>query len=534
MMLAASVERRGPHIPGLTDQGGFRRSSRLSGLLLVLALAGLLQACGDERGRAAPYDTIRYGTGQPLQTFDPHRADTGPAFSTYLTLVYDGLTRPDPDNVGRAIPALAHHWTWVDDLTIEFDLQRGVTFIDGEQFDARAAKANLERMLEVEGPRVKTVASIRAVEVIDDYRLRIRLHYPDPTLTYNLGLSPGMMVSPAAFDNPHLDIDPVGTGPWIYDFERSTIGDVHRFSLNPGYYEGQPPGRGNYEIRVLKDARARLNALLSRQIDFAVLGPSEAEYAIRIGFEVETRMSRWMGMTIIDREGELVPEFADVRVRRALGYAVDRQALADVVFFGFAEPRSQPMATLGRVEELDDYFSYDPDKARALLEEADAVGLHFTVPVLPTVSAEYEAIQHYLGKVGINMEIKVIEPGTIGAVSRSREFPVNTIGYPNYDPDSRHLAIWGPEAAYNPFGLDTSRLEDLARRARQTLDEDLRERLFDEYFRIVVTEVYSLVYLHLKDVVAYDGARVTDVAVSRYIDPMLRDVRLRGDEEGQE
>lgn len=502
------------------------RSHRVRNYTVVLMLPWLLAGCLREPDLKTA-DTIRYGTFQALQTFDPHNADTGPAFSTYITLVYDGLTRLDPDNIGKALPGLAHEWIWVDDLTVEFSLRQDVNFIDGERFNAQAAKANLDRMLAAKGPRVATVASIRAVEVIDDYRLRILLHYPDPTLTYNLGLSPGMMVSPAAFDNPHLDINPVGTGPWVYDFERSTIGDVHRFRLNPDYYQGQPHGRGDYEIRVLKDARARLNALMSSQIDFTVLGPSEAEYAQRVGFGVETRMSRWMGMTFIDRTGELVPEFADVRVRRALGYAVDREALARVVFFGFAEPQIQPMATLGRVEELESTFYYDPEKARALLAEAGVADLHFTVPVPPTSSAEYEVIQHYLSQVGVDMEIKIIEPGTIGAVSRSREFPINTITYPNYDPDSRHLAIWGTDAAYNPFGLETTRLDELARRARQTLDVKLREELFEEYFRIVVTEVYSLVYVYLKDIVAYDSARVADVSVSRYIDPMLRDVRLR-------
>ncbi len=469
---------------------------------------------------------MRYGTGSPMQTFDPHRADTGPAFSTYLTLVYDGLTRVAPDDTGDPLPALAKSWEWIDDVTIEFVLQEGVQFIDGEPFNAYAAKANIERMIAAEGPRSRTVASIQTAEVVGTYRLRLHLSYPDPTVTYNLGLSPGMMVSPAAFDNPHLDLNPVGTGPWIYDFENSTIGDVHRFRLNPNYFKGHPDGRADYEIRLLKDSRARLNALVSGQIDFAVLGPSESEYAERRGFNLSTRMSRWMGMTFIDRNGEVAPALADVRVRRAIGYAVDRQAIADVVFFGFAEPRSQPMATLGHVDDLKNYFYYDPQKARTLLKEADAEDLHFVVPVIAPISAGYEAIQHYLKQVGINMELEVVEPGSYAALARTRRFPVNTIGYPTYDPDSRHLAIWGPEAAYNPFELNTSQLETIAARARQTLDEELREQLFEEYFRIIVTEVYSLVFVHVMDVVAYDGERLADVEVSRYIDPRLREVKL--------
>ncbi len=516
--------------PGLREIDAHQKVGRLRRYLSsALCVSSVLVAgCTDPNERASPSESrvVRYGTGTPMQTFDPHRADTGPVFSTYLALVYDGLTRTDPENIGKALPALAQSWEWVDDVTLEFELRDDVRFVDGEPFNAFAAKANIERMIAAEGPRASTVASIKSAEATDEFLLRLHLSYSDPTVTYNLGLSPGMMVSPAAFDDPHLDLNPVGTGPWIYDFDSSTIGDVHRFKVNPNYFGGHPLGRADYEVRVLKDSRARLNALVSGQIDFAVLGPSESEYAKRRGFGLATRMSRWMGMTIIDRNGEVAPALADVRVRRAIGYAVDRQALADVVFFGFAEPRSQPMATLGRVEELDDYFYYDPEKARALLKEANIDDLHFVVPVLPVASAGYEAIQHYLKQVGINMEIEVVEPGSFAALARTRRFPVNTIGYPNYDPDSRHLAIWGPDATYNPFELDTARLEELAARARKTLDEDLREQLFEEYFRIVVTEVYSLVFVYVMDVIAYDAERLVGVRVSSYIDPYLREVTL--------
>ena len=495
--------------------------------VVAAVLASLvLSGCDGEGETAESARYMRYGTGTPLQTFDPHRVDAGPTFSTYITLVYDGLTQSDPDNIGQALPALAKGWDWVDDTTLDFQLREGVRFIDGERFDAHAAKANLLRMLAAEGPRSRTVASIKSVEVVDDMTLRLYLHHPDPTLTYNLGLPPGMMISPAAFDNPDLDINPVGTGPWIYEFETSMIGDVHRYRLNPDYYAGHPEGRGNYEVRVLLDPRARLNALVSGQIDFAVLSPSASEYAQRRGFGIATRKSRWMGMTITDRNGELVPELADVRVRRALGYAVDREALAEVVFFGFADPESQPMATLGRVPELEDYYTYDPDKARALLDEAGATGFSFVVPVSPVNSGEYEAVQHYLKQVGVNMIINVIEPGSITALARSREFPVNTIGFPNYDPDSRHLAIWGSGAVFNAFRIETPRLDELASEASRTLDEALRSRLFEEYFRIVVTDVYSLVYLHVQDTVAYNTERVRDVEVSSYIDPRLREVKL--------
>ena len=140
---------------------------------------------------------------------------------------------------------------------------------------------------------------------------------------------------------------------------------------------------------------------------------------------------------------------------------------------------------------------------------------------------QYEAVQAYLRRVGIDMRIKVIETGSIAAIARSRDYPVNTIGYPNFDPDSRHPAIWSVTAGFNPFGYEDSRLERLAAEAIRSLDEDLRARNYEEYFNVVVKEVLTLVYLQIDDLVIYDADKLTGVRVGRYIDPILREIRIR-------
>ena len=473
--------------------------------------------------------TVRFGTSNPMVTFDPHLADTGPQFSTYLTLVYDGLTALNLASPFEPHPSLATSWKWPDDNTIDLTLRRGVRFIDGEPFDAHAAKANIDRLMELKGPRINTVASMYAAEVLDDYELRLHLHFPDPTLLYNLGLSPGMMVSPAAFDNPDLDLNPVGTGPWLYDRARSTLGEVLRFVPKPDHFDPTYHDVPAIDVHELPDRRARLNALISGQIDLAIVGPTEAEPARDQGFGVTSRANRWFGLTILDRAGDLVPEMGDRRVRQALGFAVDRQAIADAVYFGYARPTSQPMhrVNLGHDPELESFFSYDPDRARALLDEAGIDTFSFTVPVTADSVPQYEAVQAYLRRVGIDMRIKLIEPGSVAALARTRDFPVNTIGYPNFDPDSRHPAIWSVTAGFNPFGHEDPRLERLAGEAIRSLDDDLRARNYREYFNVVVKEVLTLVYLQIDDLVIYDADKLAGVRVGRYIDPMLREIRIK-------
>jgi len=310
----------------VTEAGTLRscRSRQSLTIALVIALFVIPACQGSQESSAAKKQTIRFATVTPLQSFDPHKSDTGPPFTTYLTLVYDGLTGIDPDDSMGAIPGLAREWEWLSDTEIEFRLFDNVTFSDGVSFDAYAAKANLDRALELKGPRFNTVRTIKAVEAVDDLTLRISLHQPDPTLLKNLALSPGLMVSPAAFDNADLDLNPVGTGPWLYDKANSSIGEIHSFRPRKDYFDPVIRSNARCEIHIIRNIRTRLNALIAGQIDLIGVTGLEASQAAEMGFGIAKRANRWFGMSILDRNGETVPELGDARVRQAIGFAIDR------------------------------------------------------------------------------------------------------------------------------------------------------------------------------------------------------------------
>jgi peptide/nickel transport system substrate-binding protein len=500
--------------------------------LLVLSILSAFGCVQDaDIGEFDEAQTIRFATYAPVHKFDPHLTDGGVSFSSYNILVYDGLLIGNPESLWRPLPNLAIEWDWITDTTIEFKLRENVTFSDGASFDACVAKANLDRMLALRGPRFRTVSSIKNVEVIDDFTLRIHLHQYDPAMLRALTGPPGSMVSPAAFDNEDLDLNPVGSGPWLYDKDNSTIGEVHRFIPRPGYHMFANPSLANIEVYQIKDSRARLNALISGEIDVTILRPVEAKAAEDLGFAISTRENRWFGLTILDRNGELVPELADVRVRQAIGFAVDRQAIADSIYFGYARPASQPMVEeYGYVPELDNFYRYDPEYARQLLNEAGVDEFTFVAPVLPDSQPQYEAVQHYLRKVGINMEIEIIESTQHGALSRTTLYPVNTHTSPSFDPDNRHRAIWGSDAVFNPFRVTTEHTDRLADEAIASSIEELRYRNYAEYFDFVVKEGRTIIYLQVDDIVAYNPNKLSDVQVSGFIDPILRYIRLASDD----
>jgi peptide/nickel transport system substrate-binding protein len=494
---------------------------------LLLPLAMLLAGCSPPHNPQIDEHVIKLATGTPLQTFDPHLADSGSSFSTYLTLVYDGLVEANPDSHWRPLPGLARTWRWLNETTIEFELIQGVTFTDGAPFDANVAKANIDRMLKLAGPRVNTVATIKETEVIDNFTFRIHLHRTDPTLLGNLTGPTGMMISPAAFEDESLDLRPVGSGPWRYDAANSTLGDVHRFVPRENYHGDANPSGAPLQIHVLENARARLNALISGQVNIAILSAVEAGPAKDRGFAIQRRANRWYGITYLDRRGELVPELADPRVRRAIGFAIDRKAITDAVFFGYAKPTGQPMFDdLGQDPELDTYYRYDPDHARRLLQSAGVERLSFVVPIISTDSPLYEAVQHYLRQVGIDIRLEVVERGSLGALARTRTYPVNTLTYPTFGPDSRHPAIWGTNAVFNPFNVHGPRIDALAEEASTSLDEALRARNYRDYYHIIVKDAYSTVILQLEDLVAYD-ADVLDKVRIGYVTPILRHMTVK-------
>jgi ABC-type transport system substrate-binding protein len=105
-------------------------------------------------------------------------------------------------------------------------------------------------------------------------------------------------------------------------------------------------------------------------------------------------------------------------------------------------------------------------------------------------------------------------------------FPVNTITYPAFDPENRHRAIWGSNAIFNPWRVVNERMDSLAEEARNSSDQELRIRNFEEYFNTVVKEAWSVAFLHMEDLVAYDPDKLTDVILMGYIDPHLRLIRL--------
>jgi peptide/nickel transport system substrate-binding protein len=348
-------------------------------------------------------------------TFDPHLT-TGRASESFMSNVFDGLTLHDQE--GKLIPGLATSWETLDDLTWEFKLREGVVFHNGEPFNADSVKFTLDRVLEPE--RNATIRplleNITEVEIVDDYTVIIRIAEPDLMLPARIAELYGSMMPPQYVQengDEYIALNPIGTGPYIF---KEWVKDDHITLVANDNYWGDPPSVQEIQFRIIKDNGTRVAALLSGEVDIINGVPIAQESVVRSypGVKsVPVSVPRIYYVSLDVRK----PPFDDVRVRQAVNYAIDRQAIVDSLFAGFGVPAAvnYPRASWGFNPDLEPY-PYDPEKAKELLAEAgypNGFDTEFDTFVgrLPAHDTIAQAVVSQLADVGINAKVNAFEFG---------------------------------------------------------------------------------------------------------------------------
>lgn len=446
--------------------------------------------------------TFKYAEQVKLITMDPQQQSGSGV--PYLRPVYESLFEKSAD--GKVVPLLATSYE-VDGLNVTITLREGVTFSNGEAFNAEVAAANINRGVKL--AIIEGLKTIDGAEVVDEYTFRINLKEPDPAIIDSLCFTGGMMLAPAAMADPALDRNPVGTGPYVYSKEESREGEVRVYTPNPTYWDKDKIGLARYEVWEIPDDTARLNALKTGQIDAGnwLANPQSAI----IDRTPDLKLIRNTGglnyhVVISDREGTVVPAFADLRVRKAMAHAIDREAFGKAVQFGLAKNSYQPYANGDWAYEpaLEGVYEYNLDKARELMAQSGFPdGFTFDMPSIPIYQSRLEALAGFFKEINITMNIVPVEPGTLARRSRTTDFPAtNLVWNTNTDPKFVALRYIYENAAYNPFKAKPSEeLLSLAKQGLQTVEVDVRAPIYkkmaaqlaEEAFLIFVTNTPILI-----------------------------------------
>ncbi|MDH3308508.1 MAG: ABC transporter substrate-binding protein, partial [Acidimicrobiia bacterium] len=430
--------------------------------------------------------TLKWALGSNgANFFDPHKA-TNPFGRSWMYPFYDRLTQIDDS--GAVQPMLATAWEFTEDgSTLTFTLREGVVFHDGTPFDAEAAKANLDRARdpEVAAGTFVDLLAVDSVDVVDATTVQLNLKSPGGALPAILSDQAGMMISPAAMDNEDISTMPVGAGPFVATEFR--VDEVMFGTAFDDYWDPELPKVDNIELRFVLDPTTRFSATVSGEVDGGVLDlgiftRADAEDA---GLVTTDRFSTALYQLFLNTER--VPELANPAVRRAMAMAIDQEAFGQALFNGECTPNDQVFGDGWYAHNPDigpDYIPYDPEGAKEILAAEGVSGVEFTTITanIPSFVAMAEAIQSFLGDVGITMNvaptpIPELIAGFIVNKTADAYWSLNP-GAP--DPAKLVGTIWLPQSPFNPGGYEVAGLTELHQRAQEGTTDAERAPVYHE------------------------------------------------------
>jgi peptide/nickel transport system substrate-binding protein len=374
----------------------------------VIALA----ACSTPPSDDAP-STFRIAVESIDVNFDPYNYGGSLTFPGPAMALFDGLVAWDRSSTTFE-PWLAEEYEVSDDgLTLTMKLREDVVFVDGEHMDAAGVEAYLDAALEVETSTVHGGLQNfdPVVNLVDEYTIEIVTNRPMRYFFFLLFQEIPIFSPAVASDRDGPFEKPLGSGPYLID---EIVPDVSAtFVRNPDYWNPEAYPFDVIEFHVFADPVAALNALTSGQIDATAIPVSLAAEAEKQGFTINEGGGQFPTLYFFDRDGAIVPALGDVRVRQAINMAFDREAIAEALDLGYGEVSSQPFVP-GEpfyIEGADDFYTYDPERARELLAEAGYPD-GFDLPILSGGSsantfngtaAIEPIIQQSLGDIGIRV-----------------------------------------------------------------------------------------------------------------------------------
>jgi peptide/nickel transport system substrate-binding protein len=446
-----------------------RRIAALVTVALTLAGAAIGAGCGDSES-ASKGDTLTIASPGSPPSLDPAGGDN--QYSDYYNLAYDPLIVMASD--GTFKPGLAKSWRYGPrNESFEITLRPGVKFSDGTRLDAAAVKKWILHALKVPGGHAPAyLGALDDIEVMGPLTLRLNFKAPTPQLetVFSQFLEIGMVGSPKALEAKTTAKATAGAGPYTLDRRATVTGDHYTYVPNPHYWNEDAVHWKKVVIKVISNPNAALQALRSKQVQVAVGQPvSSLDTATKANLEAASPLTLLLGLGLNDRDGKLAKPLADARVRQALNYAIDREAVAKVVGAGHGEPIAQ-MAVEGDdsyVAALEDEYPYDPAKAKQLLAEAGYPD-GFALPTLASniVGQDLlaQAVQGQLAKVGVRLKPLDVK-GQISEYFTSlanASYPAATIAFGRLPAAFAYGALYGPNAGpFNPFKTQSAELDRL-------------------------------------------------------------------------
>lgn len=490
-------------------------AARRSVLVLAATLLAFVPAL-------APAADLRIGLSSEVTTMDPHFLNTGPN-NAFLHHLFDSLT--DVDAEGRLIPALAESWRAVDDTTWEFKLRRDVKFHDGSPFTAEDVLFSLARpglIPNSPGSYTSYTKPIVAMEAVDAHTVRLKTAAPYGPLA--LDLISIFIVSKKAAENASQEqfndgSAAIGTGP--YRFARFVKGEQIEVVRNDDFW-GERPQWERVRFRMLPSGAPRLAALLAGDVDLieavppADLARLKTDARVQLAQHTTWRTLFWqldqfrdVSPFVTDLKGKPLERnpLKDVRVRRAISKAINRQALAERALEGLAVPASNlnSPGIFGYNPALP-VEAYDPEGAKKLLAEAGyAEGFGLTVhgPNNRYINDDQVAqtVAQFLNRVGIRARVETQPVTVYFGKARASDYSFALLGWGSLAADFTLRSIVGtpdPDSGWGTWNwgrYSNAGVDALVRDALGAVDPAQREEFARQAVKAAMDD-YAVIPSH--------------------------------------
>jgi peptide/nickel transport system substrate-binding protein len=486
----------------------------LSALLLSLLLVPGVHAAD-----------LSIALGGDVTSIDPHFHNLTPN-NNIGAHIFDTLVMKEPG--GKIKPGLAESWRAVDDLTWEFKLRKGVRFHDGSEFTAADVVFSLDRIPNVPNspsPFTTYTKQITGKIVVDPYTLRLKSATPYPQMPNDM--STVLIVSSKAAANATTDDfntgkAAIGTGP--FKFVRWLKGDRIELARNDAWWGGKVPWE-KVTFRIITSDPTRVASLLAGEVQAIENVPTND--LARISANKDLRVARTVSVRLMylhmdtardrtpfatDKAGKPLEKnpLKDLRVRRALSKAINRQALVDRVMEGAAVPTGQlmPEKFFGYTPSIRTE-TYDPDGAKKLLAEAgypDGFALTLHAPNNRYVNDEQvaQAIAQMLTRVGVRTRVEAMPSSVFFSRGSKLEFSFMLVGWgaetmEASSPLKALLATYNKEkgmGAANRGRYSNPKMDAVLEQAMATVDDAKREKLLQQATEIGVGDLGIIPLYH--------------------------------------
>jgi peptide/nickel transport system substrate-binding protein len=508
-------------------------------LILLAVFFFFLTIPGPDLGNSAyeaEYgDAIVVASSGDARTLVPILASDS-ASSDICGFVFNGLVKYDK-NI-ELTGDLAESWDIEDDgKTIIFHLRKGVRWHDGAPFTSRDVEFTYKKLIdpEVRTPYSGDYARVKDLVVVDDHTVKVTYKEPfAPALSsWGMPVMPEHLLKNEDLNKTKFARSPIGTGP--YKFKLWKTCEKIELVSNRDYFEGRPY-IDRYICRIIPDEATTFLELQTQGADMTHLTPLQftrqtdgkifKEHYNK--FKYQSFGFTYMGYNLSD------PRFQDVRVRRAINYAVNKEEIIDAIFFGLAKITTGPF-----IQDSWAYNNnvrpapYDPVEARRLLSEAgwvdtdgdgwvekDKKEFEFTVLVNQGNAERQrtaELMQKQLKDAGIRMKIRVIEwSSMISEFIEKRRFDAVLMGwFLSRDPDC--YDIWHSsktrQGEFNFVGYKNERVDTLLEEGRRTFDQSKRAGIYHEIHKLIY-EDQPYLFLYTADTLPIVNSRFKNVESS--------------------